>query len=198
DMTTLQPVEAVEQIYPVRIERTALREDSGGPGRWRGGLGLTREVRVLVDGSRLSVLAEKAVRPPFGVCGGAAGATNRFWVRRDGQAIQPSPLPGKVGGFPIRPGDVVMMESSGGGGFGDPLERDPAHVARDLAEGYVTPAAAERDYGVVLKAGAVDEAATGARRAAIRAARPRVRLRGAGAPRSDRGRPLPPPPPPPP
>src|SRR5204863_89636 len=74
DMTTLQPIEAVEQLYPVRIERTALREDSGGPGRWRGGLGLTREVRIQARGTQLSVLAEKSVLPPFGVCGGGAGA----------------------------------------------------------------------------------------------------------------------------
>ena len=188
DMTTLQPIEAVEQLYPVRIERTRLREDSGGPGRWRGGLGLTREVRVLVPSSRLSVLAEKAVLPPFGVCGGAAGATNRFWVRRGDRPIQPSPLPGKVGAFPIEPGDVVVMESSGGGGFGDPLERDLARVAADLAEGYVTPAGAERDYGVVCRAGRVDEAATRARREALRAARPRVRLVAAGDLEADRGR----------
>jgi len=188
DMTTLQPIEAVEQLYPVRIERTRLREDSGGPGRWRGGLGLTREVRVLVPSSRLSVLAEKAVLPPFGVCGGAAGATNRFWVRRGDRPIQPSPLPGKVGAFPIEPGDVVVMESSGGGGFGDPLERDPARVAADLAEGYVTPAGAERDYGVVCRAGRVDEAATRARREALRAARPRVRLVAASDLEADRGR----------
>ena len=188
DMTTLQPIEAVEQLYPVRIERTSLREDSGGPGRWRGGLGLTREVRIQVAGSRLSVLAEKAVLPPFGVCGGGAGATNRFWVRRGDRPIQPSPLPGKVGGFPLEPGDVLLMESSGGGGFGDPLARDPAAVAADLAEGYVTPAGAERDYGVIWRAGAVDAPATTARRAALRAARPRVRLSGAADLDADRGR----------
>jgi N-methylhydantoinase B len=188
DMTTLQPIEAVEQLYPIRIERTALRDDSGGPGHWRGGLGLTREVRVLVPSSRLSVLAEKAVLPPFGVCGGAAGATNRFWVRRGDRPIQPSPLPGKVGGFPIQPGDVVLMESSGGGGFGDPLERDPARVAADLAEGYVTGEGAERDYGVVWRAGAVDLAATTARRTALRAARLRVRLAAVGDLEADRGR----------
>jgi N-methylhydantoinase B len=188
DMTTLQPIEAVEQLYPIRIERTALRDDSGGPGHWRGGLGLTREVRVLVPSSRLSVLAEKAVLPPFGVCGGAAGATNRFWVRRGDRPIQPSPLPGKVGGFPIQPGDVVLMESSGGGGFGDPLERDPARVAADLAEGYVTAEGAERDYGVVWRAGAVDLAATTARRTALRAARLRVRLAAVGDLKADRGR----------
>src|SRR5262245_12790796 len=109
DMTTLQPIEAVEQLYPVRIERTALREDSGGPGRWRGGLGLTREVLIQTSGSRLSVLAEKSVLPPFGVCGGGAGATNRFWVSRNGRRVESSPLPGKVGGFPFGPGGVLLM-----------------------------------------------------------------------------------------
>jgi hypothetical protein len=73
------------------------------------------------------------------------------------------------------------MESSGGGGFGDPLEREPARVIADLAEGYVTPAAAEAIYGVVVANGVVDAAATSARRAALRAARPRVRVTmGAG------------------
>jgi len=181
DMTTLQPIEAVEQLYPVRIERTALREDSGGPGRWRGGLGLTREVRIQVAGTQLSVLAEKSVLPPFGVSGGAAGATNRFWVRRNGQRVQSSPLPGKVSGFPLELGDVLLMESSGGGGFGDPLERDPERVAADAAEGYVTSAAAEAIYGVVLREGAPDAAATAVRRVALRATRLRVRvIAGAG------------------
>jgi N-methylhydantoinase B len=188
DMTTLQPIEAVEQLYPVHVQRTALREDSGGPGRWRGGLGLTREVRIQVAGSRLSVLAEKAVLPPFGVCGGGAGATNRFWVRRGAQPIQPSPLPGKVGGFPLQPGDVLVMESSGGGGFGDPLTRDPAAVAADVVQGYVTPAGAEREYGVIWRDGAVDLAATTAARAELRAARPRVRLTGTADLGAERGR----------
>ena len=188
DMTTLQPIEAVEQLYPVRIERTALREDSGGPGRWRGGLGLTREVRILTSGSQLSVLAEKAVLPPFGVCGGAAGATNRFWVRRNGQRVQPSPLPGKVSGFPLELGDVLLMESSGGGGFGDPLERDPARVAADVGEGYVTPAAAEVVYGVILRKGVPDEDATGARRLELHRARLRVRVVAAAGLDAQRGR----------
>jgi N-methylhydantoinase B len=186
DMTTLQPIEAVEQLYPARVERTALREDSGGPGRFRGGLGLTREVRVLAPHASLSVLAEKAVLPPFGVCGGGAGATNRFWVRRDGRPVQPSPLPGKVGAFPLLPGDVVVMESSGGGGFGDPLTREPARVAADVAEGYVTRAAAEATYGVVFAADVIDTEATRLRRAALRGARVSVRL--TAAPELDGGR----------
>jgi N-methylhydantoinase B len=113
------------------------------------------------------------------VCGGEAGACNRFWVRRDGQGIAPSPLPGKVGGFPIQAGDIVMMESSGGGGFGDPLERDPALVVADVAEGYVTRDAAETTYGVVWSGDAVDASATAQRRASQRAARPRVRVNAA-------------------
>jgi N-methylhydantoinase B len=179
DMTTVQPIEAVEQLYPVRVERLALREDSGGPGRWRGGLGLTREVRVLSAGARLSVLAEKAVLPPFGVCGGAAGAANRFWVRRHGAAIEPSPLPGKVGSFPLEAGDVVLMETSGGGGFGDPLERDADRVMADVAEGYVSVTAAASVYGVVLRHHDVDAAAMRRRRDALRARRVRVALHGA-------------------
>jgi N-methylhydantoinase B len=166
----------VEQLYPLRIERTALRDDSGGAGRWRGGLGLVREVRIHAPASQLSVLAERAVLPPFGVCGGGAGATNRFWVRRNDQPIQPSALPGKISGFPIQPEDLLIMESSGGGGFGDALDRDLESVARDLAEGYVSPAAAEASYGVVSRAGVIDAAATAARRASLREARTRVRL----------------------
>jgi len=188
DMTTIQPVEAIEQLYPLRIERTALRADSGGPGRWRGGLGLVREVRILASGAQLSVLAEKAVLPPFGVCGGGAGATNRFWVRRDGSHMHPSALPGKVSGFPVLPGDVVVMETSGGGGFGDALDRDPAHVVADLAEGFVTRAAAEAIYGVVMNGGEVDAHATATRRAVLRTGRIRVLLVAREGLDSERGR----------
>jgi N-methylhydantoinase B len=188
DMTTLQPIEAIEQLYPVHVEATALREDSGGPGRWRGGLGLTRAVRIQAPSTQLSVLAEKAVLPPFGVCGGEAGARNRFWISRNATAIAPSPLPGKVSAFPIEAGDILMMESSGGGGFGDPLERDPAMVAADVAEGYVTREAAERIYGVVWNGDGIDAAATERRRAERGAARPRVRVSAARDLVSERGR----------
>jgi len=174
DITTIQPVEAVEQKYPLRVERCALREDSGGAGRWRGGLGLVREVRVLAEAAQLSVLAEKAVLRPYGVAGGGSGAPNRFHVRRDGADVEPSPVPGKVSGFPLRRGDVVVMASSGGGGYGDPLERDPAAVAADVAEGLVSRAAARDVYGVVAGPRGVDAAATGELRRALRAARVRV------------------------
>ncbi len=190
DMTTLQPIEAVEQLYPVRVERTEMREDSGGPGRFRGGLGLSRQVRIQASGTRLSVLAEKSVLPPFGVSGGAAGATNHFWVRRGDRPIEPSPLPGKVGGFPLEADDVLIMDSSGGGGFGDPLTRSLDALAADLAQGYVTPAAAEAVYGVVLRDGVMDAAASARKRAELAAARPRVRLAVASDLDTERGRAL--------
>jgi len=176
DMTTIQPIEAVEQLYPVRVEETSLRADSGGPGRWRGGLGLRRAVRILAPATRLSVLAEKAVLPPFGVCGGGAGACNSFRVHRDARPIPPSPLPGKVGGFSLQPGDVVMMETSGGGGFGDPLDRDLDLVATDAAEGYVTRETAGTTYGVLWDARGIDAVGTARRRADLRDARLRVCL----------------------
>jgi N-methylhydantoinase B len=181
DITTIQPVEAIEQKYPLRVESCALREGSGGAGRWRGGLGLVREVRVLAPDAQLSVLAEKGVLAPYGVCGGGAGAPNRFHVRRGDASIEPSPLPGKVSAFPLAVGDVVIMETSGGGGYGDPLDRDPAHVARDVAEGTISRHAARATYGVVLDGGAVDPAATRERRRSLGAARVRVALHEADA-----------------
>jgi N-methylhydantoinase B len=176
DITTIQPVEAIEQKYPLRVERCELRVGSGGPGRWRGGLGLVREVRVLVPDAQLSVLAERGVLPPYGVCGGGAGATNRFYVRRGGAAIEPSPLPGKVSGYPLLVGDLVIMETSGGGGYGDPLDREPADVALDVAEGTISLAVADAAFGVVFDGHGPDETATRERRRALRAARVAVEL----------------------
>ncbi|MFQ5897770.1 MAG: hydantoinase B/oxoprolinase family protein [Candidatus Methylomirabilia bacterium] len=177
DITTIQPVEAVEQKYPLRVERLTLRADSGGDGRWRGGLGLRREVRLLAPQAQLSVLAEKAVLPPYGVCGGGRGAPNRFTVIRNGEEIQPSAVPGKVSGFPLGAGDVVVMESSGGGAYGDPLERDPALVARDVADGVISPGKAEGAYGVSLREGVVDQAETRKLRERLELARPTIQLR---------------------
>jgi N-methylhydantoinase B len=122
------------------------------------------------------VLAEKNLLPPYGVCGGTSGAPNRFFVVREGQEIEPSPLPGKVSGFPLRAGDLVVMESSGGGGYGDPLERDPAAVTRDVADGVITHSKAETVYGVVFREGDVDQGEIRQRREQLRQARPTLRL----------------------
>ncbi len=187
DITTIQPVEAVEQKYPLRVERCELRLDSGGDGRWRGGLGLRREVRLLAPEAQLSVLAEKNLLPPYGVCGGMSGAPNRFFVIRGSQEVEPSPLPGKVSGFPLRAEDSVVMESSGGGGYGDPLERDPVRVARDVAEGVISLTKAETVYGVILRDGAPDQEGTRQRREQLRQSRPILRLRRQESPEYKEG-----------
>lgn len=172
DFNSVQSVEIVEAQSPLRVERYGLREGSCGDGAFRGGLGLRRDIRVLADGASLSVLSDKNVIPPFGVAGGGSGAANRFTVVRDGETIEPSPIPGKVAGFDLRAGDIVRMESSGGGGYGDPLVRDPERVRRDAVLGYISNEDARNRYGVVLTVdGALDAAATDALRAEQRDAR---------------------------
>jgi N-methylhydantoinase B len=103
------------------MERYAIREGSFGDGEFRGGCGILREYRVLCDGASLSVLSDKNIIPPFGVAGGRGGAGNRFTVIRNGAVIEPSAIPGKVGGFALAQDDIVCVATSGGGGFGDRL-----------------------------------------------------------------------------
>ena len=84
------------------------------------------------------MISEKNVIPPYGVEGAANGAANSFTVIRDGEVVQPSDMPGKISGFALRPGDIVREETAGGGGYGDPLERDPDRVLADVAERYLS------------------------------------------------------------
>ena len=172
DFNVVQAAEIAEMQCPIRIEHYGLREDSAGDGEFRGGCGMRRDIRILGDGASLSVLADHAIIPPFGVAGAHGGAANRFIVIRDGKIIQPSPVPGKVGGFPLRNGDIVRLESSGGGGYGDPLDRDPTKVKSDVHLGYLDLIRAKERYGVVLdEVGAVDKTATQAERERARANR---------------------------
>ena len=177
DFNSINSSEVVESLFPLRVERCELREGQGGDGRERGGFGLRRDIRVLHGRAVLSVLSEKNMLPPAGVDGGGPGAGNRFTVVREDAVIEPSPVPGKVSGFPLGPGDIVRIESSGGGGAGDPLERALARVAEDIAEGYLTADQAEIRYGLVLdEDGAIDPAPSEAKRQALREARRIVRL----------------------
>jgi N-methylhydantoinase B len=174
NVRTIQSAETLEAGMPLRVERSELRRDSGGEGTSRGGLGLRRELRLLDGEARYSVLSDRAVVPPFGVGGAGSAAPVKVSVRRGGETVE-LPMPGKVTGHPIRADDVVVMESAGGGGFGDPLRRDPERVRRDVLGGYVSLARAREGYGVVLTpAGAVDAAATTAERARLAAARRRL------------------------
>jgi len=146
DFGSIMPAEAVEQEHALLIERCELRIDSCGDGEHRGGLGLRREIRLLSASGSLSVLSDRNVIPPFGVRGGFSGAPNRFRVARGGVEIEPSELPGKVSGFALRKDDIVIVETAGGGGYGDPRCRDPAAVAADVEQGYISAERARARY----------------------------------------------------
>ena len=172
DFNAIQSSEIVESQNPLRVERCELREGSCGDGEWRGGFGIRRDIRIFNDQSTLSVLSDKNVIPPYSVKGATNPAANRFVVVRDGGIVEPSPIPGKVTGFPMGPGDVVRMETSGGGGYGDPLKRDPEAVRRDAKEETLTVKQAELRFGVILGAqGGIDETGTANRRKELLAAR---------------------------
>jgi N-methylhydantoinase B len=171
NVRTIQSAEALESGMPLRVERSELRCDSGGEGMTRGGLGLRRELRLLGGEARYSVLSDRAVLPPFGLAGSGPAAPVKVSLLRDGREVEFA-TPGKVTGVPIGTGDIVVMQSAGGGGYGDPLVRDPERVREDVLAGYVSPARAVSGYGVVLTPdGAVDASATLAARGRLAAAR---------------------------
>jgi N-methylhydantoinase B len=171
DFGSLQSVEAIEAKFPLRVEKLELRQNSGGVGTHRGGLGFRREIRVLADEASLTVLSDRNVLPPYGVLGGGPGAPNRFSVKRGDEEIVPGQIPGKIANYPLKKDDVVISESSGGGGFGASLDREIGAVEADLAHGYITKAHAEQAYGVAFTGDTIDRAATAANRATIQARR---------------------------
>jgi N-methylhydantoinase B len=181
------PAEFIETTFPARIEKLGLAVDSGGPGRYRGGLGYCKEIRVLADASFLSV-ADRSILSCWGLRGGGAGAP--FRVTIDPGGPNERTLPGLVDDEPIRAGEVVRVETTGGGGWGDPLERDPDLVAVDVLQEKVSGESAERDYGVVLHGSAVDSAATKRLRERLRAERGDLGMfdRGPGYKRLSGGR----------
>jgi N-methylhydantoinase B len=141
-------MEAYEIEYPVMYKRFRLWPDSGGPGKWRGGVGLHREVTVLQDAEITVRAADRCRIPPLGIMGGKQGKGGG-WVINLGTAKQVD-LPGKKTNQPLHAGDTLSMFISGGGGCGDPRERDPELVARDVEQGIVTVEAAARDYAVII------------------------------------------------
>ncbi|HEX8663352.1 MAG TPA: hydantoinase B/oxoprolinase family protein [Beijerinckiaceae bacterium] len=160
---TIPPAEILEAAYPVLFRQWALKPDSAGPGLHRGGLGATYEIEALAD-AEVALLGERGKYPPFGVAGGRPGALNRFSWGADGTGHAP-PLVSKVTDVTIRAGERVRLETPGGGGFGDPLARDPGRVARDVRLGYVGAEAARDVYGVALDTdGGIDHGRTAALR----------------------------------
>ena len=161
-----QPVEVLEQYYPVLFRRFALREGSGGAGAQRGGFGVHYEVELLRGEARASFVMDHGRFGPPGVLGGGDGAPNVVRVHRGGETFVPEHL-SKDQDIALGPGDRVEVMTPGGGGYGDAWARDPALVARDVGRGYYTAEEARALFGVALTAdGAVDVAATAALRKA--------------------------------
>ncbi len=162
------PVEMVENQAPIRVERYELVADSGGAGRWRGGMAVARQLRFFGAHATLQLRSDRRNFPPYGLAGGkpGCGSMNLF---NDGSATW-SELPTKFTRA-LGKGEAFRHTSAGGGGYGEPCARDPALVLADVRNGKVSAAAAERDYGVVVAANPwrIDTQATARRRSALRA-----------------------------
>ena len=158
------PVEAIELEYPLRVERYEFRTDSGGPGRYRGGLGLRKEIRYLSGDGYFTNRSDGQRFPPPGVLGGGAGQPSRHGLNHAGGSDDA--LPSKATNLGIAAGDLIVMETAGGGGWGAPAEREPARVLEDVEDGKVSCEAAREVYAVALAEGGkrIDEAATAALR----------------------------------
>jgi N-methylhydantoinase B len=143
----IAPIEIIESDFPTRVLRFDLIMDSGGAGCFRGGLGMRREYINLED-ARFSLRSMRHIIPPSGAVGGGPGGKGALVINPDKEARR---LPTRYADYPLKAGDVFALDTPGGGGFGDPKTRDPQMVRADVVEGYVTPAAAEQTYGVVLK-----------------------------------------------
>jgi len=138
------PVEVVESRVPtMRIRRYGVRADSGGAGKYRGGLGIERIYEFLAP-AFITFSLERKATPPWGLHGGRDGAVNDVEITSPDGSVRHVR---KATQHPIGAGEIVRIMSGGGGGWGPPSERDPAAVRRDVAEGYVSAAAARRDYG---------------------------------------------------
>jgi N-methylhydantoinase B len=162
------PNEFLERYFPLRIERYSTEPDSGGAGLHRGGNGIHMTYRFLAEG-QIAIHDDRWFVPPWGVNGGHPGArAKKVLERADGTT---EIVGNKVEDVHVKEGDLLHFITWGGGGWGDPLERDPALVGLEIQQGLVTPEGA-RDYGIVADAqGTVDEAATAALREEIRAKR---------------------------
>jgi N-methylhydantoinase B len=139
------PIEVQEALYPLRVEKWGIRPDSAGAGQWRGGIGLEKVMTPLAPCS-VHVLNERIGCPPWGILGGKDGAAPRIDIERPGKEAAEV----RKANVPVVPGDRVRVQTSGGGGYGDPLSRDPALVAADVRLGYVTRRAAASLYGVMI------------------------------------------------
>ena len=161
---TIPPLEILEAAYPVRFTKWALREDSGGAGRYRGGLGAIYEIALLEANADVFLFGERGKVAPRGIVGGGDAATNRFvYEQADGEHTPP--MVSKMVGIHITRGQKLRLETPGGGGYGNALDRPPEAVLADVTLGYVSAEVASDSYGVVIAAdGTLDAGATAALR----------------------------------
>jgi N-methylhydantoinase B len=164
------PSEQVEAKFPLLVERYCLRPDSGGAGRYRGGLG-TEQVVQARHPIRFSSQMDRVKCKPWGLNGGLSGFGNGVALHRFGKSEEVNFFNGKALNQVLQAGDAYILRSGGGGGYGSPLEREITALERDVRCGYVTRASAAANYGVVFRGDTneIDEAATQARRAQMRA-----------------------------
>lgn len=163
------PVEFLELGYPVRLLRYGIVRDSGGAGKFRGGCGIVREYEILAEDAMLAVRIDSVKNPPWGIEGGMSGGAGCAVINPGTERERAlAPL---SDGNRLKRGDILRIETGGGGGHGHPFDRPAQKVLEDVLGGYVGREAAERLYGVVMSGNAVNEAAT----ARLRADRPAVR-----------------------
>jgi N-methylhydantoinase B len=160
-------IEAIEMKTPVVIERRGMRTDSGGAGKFRGGLGLDVHVQSLVEGRWNMHAPARIDNPPWGLWEGKPGNASRYLLKLPGENTFNEKEANRL---PTPPNTEVVVRSNGGGGWGNPLDREPERVRWDVVEGFVSVEHAKDDYGVVLNAKdfSIDQAATTKLRADMR------------------------------
>jgi N-methylhydantoinase B len=139
----ITPIEILETEFPCRVVEFDLVRDSGGAGQYRGGLAFRRIYELLQDATVVRRY-DRAKFPPNGIAGGKPGSRSRFIIHLGGAGERETPASGR---YELRAGERFLLQSAGGGGYGDPRERDRAALKRDIAEGYVSAEAAAREYG---------------------------------------------------
>jgi N-methylhydantoinase B len=161
------PVETLEDRFPILVEQYSFRPDSCGAGRYRGGLGLVRQYRLLARSAVMQIRADRHSHRPYGLAGGEAAAPSINILNPD---TVPESLPSKTT-REIGADTVLRHEQAGGGGYGDPLLRDPALVLEDVVDGKISADFARRHFGVVLDGSAISSAATDALRERLQSER---------------------------